>query len=517
MYRALARTLRGTTSRSIVNRGIPSRKITRPIHPNLTVQSYSLREHHFRHFSAQSTNDSKSDESDEKPKDSSSENKAKPNQDEENINVNEILTNLAENEHVKNIGAWFQQGKKKLGLDQQYKPPLPGEKPKPDETSLESFLVNMKGAVKETMDDFKGKKEIRGEVYVGKTQEELEAEEQERLRAEAEAEVAHDLRHGLESGPWVSAVDVDSREVYFYKKDEDHDDTTWECPEGEFEDVDWEALKTETEIQLEERRIEEEKNRGPDALVKVKKGKTNWERMTAALQSNPVIQDILQGADSARKEFRKSDIGKGARKISDRVEDTKEEIAERIETSQHPWVYTISNAWDELKEETKEAQLLRELRRIDPDFDTFELLQEVEEFYCEAFLTAFYEGNMLELEKLCTQQYYTSFLHAQLKYRKEEGITFDPTVLNVEEANVHEAVPTGTRSGIKDPGIMIVCKAEMVHCMRDKSGKIIEGGPEQVHLLQVLLYLVREYSPETNTVSWKVNGMEQGTDRKSVV
>ena len=62
-----------------------------------------------------------------------------------------------------------------------------------------------------------------------------------RLRTLAEEEIKDDLRHNLEDGPWTSAVDIDSREVYFYKKDDSDDTTTWECPEGFFKEINWEG------------------------------------------------------------------------------------------------------------------------------------------------------------------------------------------------------------------------------------------------------------------------------------
>jgi len=51
-------------------------------------------------------------------------------------------------------------------------------------------------------------------------------------------------------------------------------------------------------------------------------------------------------------------------KLSDKVEDAREVW----ETSQNPWVYRASELWDWATHETDTAVVLKELRKLDPNF-----------------------------------------------------------------------------------------------------------------------------------------------------
>jgi len=246
-------------------------------------------------------------------------------------------------------------------------------------------------------------------------------------------------------------------------------------------------------------------------LVKVKKAPTSWQKFTATLRSAPLISDILTNAQKMQKDFKKSELGKGAKQVSDNIEDMKEEVTEKIETSQHPWVYAVSNAWDELQEETPDAQLLRELHRIDPSFDMYDFLEDVSHHYLPEFLKAFYGGDATTLENLCTSRYNTIVLKSEIERREKEGIVMDPTVLEVEEASVIKALPTGAASEYNDPGMLVACKTEVIHCLMNKKGEIIEGGPDKVQQVQVFLIMVRQYSRETNTVQWRIEEVQQMT------
>ena len=159
---------------------------------------------------------------------------------------------------------------------------------------------------------------------------------------EDEEDKIPDPREGLTDGPWTSYVSDEegkeaAGEVYFFN--EETQDTVWAVPEGRFKEVNWEALREAHAAAVEE--AEEERRNAPSALVSVEKGKTAWERMSQRLRRTPLISEILEGAQEARRQVRKSKVGKGVQGASDRVSDFRENVNEMWETSQNPVVYQV--------------------------------------------------------------------------------------------------------------------------------------------------------------------------------
>jgi hypothetical protein len=57
-----------------------------------------------------------------------------------------------------------------------------------------------------------------------------------------------------------------------------------------------------------------------------------WERLTATLVNTPLIQTILEGARA----LKESEVGKAAQQVKTKIDDSKEALREKWETSQHP-------------------------------------------------------------------------------------------------------------------------------------------------------------------------------------
>jgi len=92
---------------------------------------------------------------------------------------------------------------------------------------------------------------------------------------------------------------------------------------------------------------DEEENvyEGPDALTTVAQEKTGWQKFSERLANTPIIEDILSGTKKARRVVSRSKVGKAAGEAKTAVDDIKDELRERWETSQNPWVYRLSAAY----------------------------------------------------------------------------------------------------------------------------------------------------------------------------
>ena len=90
---------------------------------------------------------------------------------------------------------------------------------------------------------------------------------------------------------------------------------------------------------------DEEEYDGPSALTNVEQEKTGWQKFSERLSRTPIIEDILSGTKKARRVVSRSKVGKAAGDARTAVGDIKDELRERWETSQNPWVYRLSAAY----------------------------------------------------------------------------------------------------------------------------------------------------------------------------
>ena len=90
---------------------------------------------------------------------------------------------------------------------------------------------------------------------------------------------------------------------------------------------------------------DEEEYDGPSALTNVVQEKTGWQKFSERLSKTPIIEDILSGTKKARRVVSRSKVGKAAGDARTAVGDIKDELRERWETSQNPWVYRLSAAY----------------------------------------------------------------------------------------------------------------------------------------------------------------------------
>ena len=59
-----------------------------------------------------------------------------------------------------------------------------------------------------------------------------------------------------------------------------------------------------------------------------------WDRITATLVNTPLIQVLLEGA----RKLKESEVGQAAKQVKVKLDDSKEALREKWETSQHPYV-----------------------------------------------------------------------------------------------------------------------------------------------------------------------------------
>ena len=86
--------------------------------------------------------------------------------------------------------------------------------------------------------------------------------------------------------------------------------------------------------------------------------------------------------------------------------DLRDELRERWETSQNPWVYRLSGWHDTFFAETETAQAIREVQRLDPEFEIEEFLQALQAETLPHVIESFVEGNNDQLRNVLSEGAY---------------------------------------------------------------------------------------------------------------
>ena len=114
-------------------------------------------------------------------------------------------------------------------------------------------------------------------------------------------------------------------------------------------------------------------------------------------------------------------------------------------------------------------QGLREIAAVDRRFDLLTFLEGAKGAY-EMVLEAFWRGDREELQQLCDDDVYESFV-AAIDQREADGHTLDNRLVRIEDTTVHSAVLDGNTARI---AVRFV--ADIAALTRDKDGTMIAGS-----------------------------------------
>jgi import inner membrane translocase subunit TIM44 len=243
----------------------------------------------------------------------------------------------------------------------------------------------------------------------------------------------------------------------------------------------------------------EEQWRGTSALVAVKAGQSFYERIGEQLKRAPIIEDIIKGFDQVKK----SEAGQKAKKVRDTLNDAAGDLRETWETSQNPWIYRMSSAYDTVFGDTEEAAAIREARKYDPTFDPHQFGSDMEKITVPYVLSAFMQGNNNALRHICSEGAYAQ-IYAAIKHRKQEGLVVNPKILDVSDLELRA-------SKIMDKGSPIfvyICKAQQFTSVRDRSGNLVEGSDDEIVACYYAFAMQQQLNDETQAMDWKVVEMQ---------
>ena len=129
---------------------------------------------------------------------------------------------------------------------------------------------------------------------------------------------------------------------------------------------------------------------------------------------------------------------------------------------------------DHIAEDTDAAGALADMKRIEPSFSVTDFLQGARGAY-EMILMAFENGKLESVMPFLSEEVYEAFSQV-VDARQEQGLTIDAEFVGLRETALADATLDQTS---KSAEISVKFIAELVSVVRDSTGEIVEGAPNQ--------------------------------------
>ncbi len=130
---------------------------------------------------------------------------------------------------------------------------------------------------------------------------------------------------------------------------------------------------------------------------------------------------------------------------------------------------------DHVKEGSKEAKALAEMKSAEPDFSVSEFLGGASGAY-EMILMAFEHGNLEDIRAFLSDEVFETFADV-VAAREKQGLKIEAKFSGVRELSLAGA-KFNKKTKVGEVTVKLV--GEMTSVVRDKSDKIIEGNPDEV-------------------------------------
>ena len=244
---------------------------------------------------------------------------------------------------------------------------------------------------------------------------------------------------------------------------------------------------------------EEEIRQGGSEIVLVKDRGTAWDQMKARLQDSPIIKELYKRSKKLQDVAASTDIGKQAFQAGQNIKDKISDVREFWETSQNPIVYTVSGIVENITGQTEEGICLTEFKKLDPDFILEDWADEIKKQLVPVIIKAHLVGDTKTLKPWLGEACYKK-LCADIGARKADGLTFDSNIIEIDENKI-------SCSYLEERGypvIQAVYAVQIINCVKNRKGEIVEGGETQVKQRFYVMIFQQCYIEETGSVQWKI-------------
>ncbi|KAK9870151.1 hypothetical protein WA026_006241 [Henosepilachna vigintioctopunctata] len=147
---------------------------------------------------------------------------------------------------------------------------------------------------------------------------------------------------------------------------------------------------------------------------------------------------------------------------------------------------------------TELSETLTEICKIDNTFDSKKFLKQCETDIIPNILEAMTRGELEILKDWCHQGPYNIFA-VPLREALQKGYKIDSKILDID--NVDLVMGKIMEQG---PVLIISFTSQQVMCVKDKSGKVVEGDPNKVIRVNYVWVLCRDISEPDPRSAWKL-------------
>lgn len=205
---------------------------------------------------------------------------------------------------------------------------------------------------------------------------------------------------------------------------------------------------------------------------------TVWERRINNLKESLRGSAPLRAIRRAKRSIAQSEnpVIASTRNIKESMEDKIEDIREAIETSQHPLVWRAVELQDKMFGETETGFALGEIKKVDPSFQVTTFLQEMEEYMIPTVVGAFLRADQLILSSVMEAESDASrVVTATIQERIARNVYWDTRILDIKRIEFEGAALVNDT-----PLIMLTFSCQQIHCIKDKTGKIVDGSESDI-------------------------------------
>lgn len=172
--------------------------------------------------------------------------------------------------------------------------------------------------------------------------------------------------------------------------------------------------------------------------------------------------------------------------------EARERISERIEESDNVVLNFFRAIYHRLFAENEMAQVVREIRVVDPKFVVSDFLADLEARHVPAIIDAYLRADRPQLKSLVTPEA-LEVLNASIREREHAGVTMDTNILAVSEIELSAA------RLLEDAPVLIVSfNVQQINCLRDKTGQVVEGKEDEIRAVYYVMAFVQDIEPEDN-------------------
>jgi import inner membrane translocase subunit TIM44 len=177
----------------------------------------------------------------------------------------------------------------------------------------------------------------------------------------------------------------------------------------------------------------------------------------------------------------------------------------RYDESQNPVVRAtrlltdkVTDIMGNVFQKTDLSQTLTEICKMDPSFDKEQFLKECEFEIIPNVLESIIQGELDILRDWCYEAPF-NVIATPIKEAKRLGYTFHSKILDVSHVDL--AMGKIMEQG---PVLVISFQSQQVMCLKDASGKVIEGDPEKILRVNYVWVLCRDQSVLNPKAAWKL-------------